>query len=91
MTEQFHYEHNGVKFTLPYITNVKSGLMTDFLEALDEINEKSSKAYKVNKALYAIAAKESVEGYEALRDMTDEELGKFIVAWQESTPGVSGK
>jgi hypothetical protein len=88
MTEQYHFTHNDEKYSIPYLTNLKTGLKADVLEGVAEIETAPHKIYK---ALFSVAALDSKDAVDAVRDMDDEQFKAFVQGWVKSSPGVSGK
>lgn len=94
MTEKFHFTHNNKSYTLPYLTNLKVGVRTEFMSAVGETQkdeEDISAAANLNKAVFSIARIEGRSTENAVKDMTSDQFGDLVKGWLESTPGVPGK
>ena len=80
MTELFHYTHAGKKFTLPKMKNLKFG-----------VTRKMRKADDDEKVFMLIESVADDKALEIIDDMTVEELGELMEAWQaDSNDGNDG-
>ena len=78
--ETFHYTHDGKKFTLPKMKNLKFG-----------VTRKMRKADDDEKVFMLIESVADDKALEIIDDMTVEQLGELMEAWQaDSNDGNDG-
>lgn len=78
--ETFHYTHNGKKFALPKMKNLKFG-----------VTRKMRKADDDEKVFMLIESVADDKALEIIDDMTVGELGELMEAWQaDSNDGNDG-
>lgn len=73
-TERFHYKHDGHEIALPYMKNLKAGMLRKIRKLpLDD---------QVFTILEQVASEDDLA---ILDDMDGDELNAFIAAWQEAS------
>lgn len=83
--EKFHFTHNDKEYTLPWISGLKVGLMTELMEAMDVASTKPHVFFK------AVMKAAGAEAGEALADMEQKEFFAVTEAWIKNHPGAEGK
>lgn len=74
MTEQFHYRHQDSTVTLPYLRNIKVGVIRKLRNLTPE-----NQFFGI---LEAVADKATLE---VIDDMTADEFGHLMEAWQKES------
>lgn len=74
MTEQFHFQHNDATITLPYLRNIKVGVIRKLRSA-----DSAEQFFGIIEAVSDDATLAVID------DMTADEFGSLMEAWQEAS------
>lgn len=82
--ERFHFEHDGTKYDMPLMNQLKMGQKIELGEALDISTQRPH-------VLLSVIAKIAGDAGEAIKDMYDDEFNEVFKNWSEASQAVPGK